>query len=66
MLTQLSPTANTTLWESAIYGARNVFGYDQKEYNACSCSSVASMPSEVGNWLALSTPKSATDESSHG
>ncbi|KAL7146568.1 hypothetical protein ABFS83_06G050300 [Erythranthe nasuta] len=51
---------------SGVYGSRNLIGYSQKEYNTGSCSSITSLPCEVGNWLALSTPKSATDESSRG
>ncbi|XP_020549178.1 protein DYAD-like [Sesamum indicum] len=44
------------------YGARNVMGYDEKGYNACCSSSATSLPSQVGNWLALNTLKSASDD----
>ncbi|KAL0292994.1 UNVERIFIED_CONTAM: protein DYAD [Sesamum calycinum] len=55
----LPPTAP---WESSAYGARNVMGYEEKGYNACCSSSATSLPSQVGNWLALNTLKSASDD----
>ncbi|KAK6155926.1 hypothetical protein DH2020_010174 [Rehmannia glutinosa] len=68
-LTQMSASARTSPWESGAYGPRNVMGYDKQEYynmTCCCSSSATSLPCEVGNWLALSTLKSASDESAHG
>ncbi|KAL8539537.1 hypothetical protein ACS0TY_001227 [Phlomoides rotata] len=56
------PNSSRGWWESG--GGRNhhvMMGYNDP---ACCCSSSAT--SEVGNWLALSTLKSASDDSSHG
>ncbi|KAL0317668.1 UNVERIFIED_CONTAM: protein DYAD [Sesamum angustifolium] len=56
------PLLPTAPWESSAYGARNVMGYEEKGYNACCSSSATSLPSQVGNWLALNTLKSASDD----
>ncbi|XP_073063735.1 uncharacterized protein [Primulina eburnea] len=58
----VSTAANIKICEGYVYGPRNAMEYVQKQQNAC-CSSPASLASEVGNWLALSAPKSGSDES---
>ncbi|XP_073294263.1 protein DYAD-like [Primulina huaijiensis] len=60
----MSTVANIKVWEGCVYGERNAMEYvNQKQQNACCSSSASSLASEVGNWLALSAPKSGSDES---
>ncbi|PIN07034.1 hypothetical protein CDL12_20403 [Handroanthus impetiginosus] len=54
-----APINPNVMRKNGAYGPRNVTVYDQKEYDA------SSSP-RVGNWLALSTIKSASDESTLG
>ncbi|XP_073119781.1 protein DYAD-like [Henckelia pumila] len=59
----MSTAANIKIWEGCVYGARNAMEYVQKQQNnACCSSSASSLASEVGNWLALSAPKSGISD----
>ncbi|XP_075480015.1 protein DYAD-like [Primulina tabacum] len=60
----MSTVANIKVWEGCVYEARNAMEFvNQRQQNACCSSSASSLASEVGNWLALSAPKSGSDES---